>query len=158
MSASKTSKSRAKADRTRRRNAAIRRAMRATRAAEERAERRDTPMWRLCSDGSTSIKNMQRRLQWLAHVWEIPAKDLPRLTNTCHPRIVDFAEKYGVNLDWLFGGELKHLHRMLGKPRMISTQPVAKSGRTPAELASLLKTVVAEEVARALAAKEDEPA
>jgi hypothetical protein len=112
MSKRKMSERAAKALRTRRRNATRQKAKRAERAAHPR-----TPSDRLYAAGSTSIENTQRRLQWLAHLRQIPAEDMPTIKRTTTRELVDFAEKYGVSLDWLLGGELKHLHRMLAKFR-----------------------------------------
>jgi hypothetical protein len=52
------------------------------------------------ADGSTSVENTRRRLQWLAHVWQIPTEDLPKIGNSISMvPVVNFAEKYDVRLD-----------------------------------------------------------
>jgi hypothetical protein len=99
----KISEARAKAARTRKRNAAYR-----------RAKQRKTAFGRLEADGSSSNENIRRRLQWLASEWRIPAENLPKLIST--QSVVDFAKKYDdVELDWLLWGDLKGLQRMMGK-------------------------------------------
>jgi hypothetical protein len=99
------SKTRTKRALTRRRN-----------AARRLAARRKTPLGRLHTDGSCKPENVRRRLQWLACERQIPEKDLPKVQ--CNPtdELFDFAEKYHVSLDWLLCGDLKGLHRMMGKP------------------------------------------
>jgi hypothetical protein len=99
---SKTLKKRAL---TRRRNASLR-----------LAARRKTPLGRLHTDGSCKPENVRRRLQWLAHERQIPEKDLPKVQCCPTDELLDFAEKHHLSLDWLLGGDLKGLHRMIGKP------------------------------------------
>jgi hypothetical protein len=88
---------------TRRRNAAFR-----------LAARRKTPLGRLHTDGSCKPENVRRRLQWLAYERQIPEKDLPKVQCDPTDELLDFAEKHHVSLDWLLGGDLKGLHRMIG--------------------------------------------
>jgi hypothetical protein len=84
--------------------------------ARRLAARRKTPLGRLQTDGSCKLENVRRRLHWLAYERQIPEKDLPKVQ--CNPtdEFFDFAEKYNVSLDWLLCGDLKGLHRMMGKP------------------------------------------
>jgi hypothetical protein len=89
---------------TRRRNAAFR-----------LRQRRKTPLGRLHTDGSCKPENIHRRLLWLAYERQIPEKQLPKTTRD--DDLLDFAERYHISLDWLICGDLKGLHRMMGKPR-----------------------------------------
>jgi hypothetical protein len=124
---------------TRRRNAALR-----------LAARRKTPLGRLHTDGSCNPENIRRRLQWLAYERQIPEKDLPKVR--CYPtdELLDFAEKYHVSLDWLLGGDLKGLHRMIGKPRAgVST--VERMLEKYDQLSPDRRRIITEEVNRMLA-------
>jgi hypothetical protein len=78
--------------------------------------RRKTPLGRLHTNGSCKPEYVRRRLHWLAYERRIPEKDLPKVQ--CNPtdELLDFAEKYNISLDWLLRGDLKGLHRMMGKP------------------------------------------
>ena len=69
---------------------------------------------RLHTDGSCKPENVRRRLQWLAYERQIPEKDLPKVQCDPTDELLDFAEKHHVSLDWLLGGDLKGLHRMMG--------------------------------------------
>jgi hypothetical protein len=102
MSAGKKRQADTKRALTRRRN-----------AARRRANLRANPLGRLYTDGAVQVPNIRRRLQWLAHVWQIPAEDLPEIKRTPTKELVDFAEKYGVSFNWLLGGGLKDLQQMM---------------------------------------------
>jgi hypothetical protein len=70
----------------------------------------------------------------------------------CDPtdELLDFAEKYHVSLDWLLCGDLKGLHRMMGK----SCAGVSTVGRIMEKYGQLspdLQRVVTEQVNRMLA-------
>ncbi len=67
-----------------------------------------------------------------------------------------FALKHQISFDWLLGGNLRGLHRMLGKSGLPAQ--AVKPKPHPAVMADPLRTIMAEEVAKALAAREHEPA
>ena len=73
---------------------------------------------RLERDGATSRPAMQRRILALAAERSIPPADFHKLMykriNTYD--IMVFCEKHKVSYDWLLCGDLKGLHRMMGKP------------------------------------------
>jgi hypothetical protein len=119
-------------------------------AARRLVARRKTPLGRLHTDGSCKPESVRRRLQWLAYERQIPEKDLPKVKCDPTDELLDFAEKYHVSLDWLLCGDLKGLHRMMGKSCAgVSTveRIMEKYGR----LSPDLQRIVTEQVNRMLA-------
>jgi hypothetical protein len=76
---------------------------------------RKSPLGCLHLDGADGIQQIRLRLRWLAREWQIPEDRLPELRRggLVSEKIVNFAEKHGVSLDWLFIGDMKGLHRMM---------------------------------------------
>jgi hypothetical protein len=98
-------------------------------AARRKAVRRKRPLGRLYDDGACSTENIRRRLQWLAHERQIPIKQLPKVLRTPTEELVNFAEKYRINYDWLLCGDLKGLHLMMnarkGRPMLEELLPTS---------------------------------
>jgi hypothetical protein len=124
---------------TRRRNAAFR-----------LAALRKTPRGRLRADGSCEPENIRRRLQWLAYERQIPEKDLPKVQCNLTDELSDFAEKHHISFDWLLGGDLKGLHRMMGKP-CAGVSTVERIMEKYGQLSPDRQRIVTEEVNRMLA-------
>jgi len=91
------------------------------------ARRPETPRQRLDAEGAMGNDQVRRRLQWLAQEWNIPTNDVAEAMKCRVDLTVDFAEKYGVNLDWLLGGDLKGLQRMMRERRMGKPAPTPES-------------------------------
>jgi hypothetical protein len=120
-------------------------------AAHRLRQRRKTPLGRLHTDGSCRSENLGRRLQWLAHEWQIPEKQLPKATSCPTDELLDFAEKYHFRLGWLLGGDLKELRDMMRAHKL--ARGVSIAGRFKEKCACLTpeqRRIVEEEVERLL--------
>jgi hypothetical protein len=119
-------------------------------AARRLAARRKTPLGRLATDGASSVENIRRRLQWLAQERQIPASQLPRVLQIPTEELADFVEKYNIDFSWLLGGDLKGLHRMMGKP-CAGVSTVERIMEKYGSLSPDQQRIVTEEVNRMLA-------
>jgi hypothetical protein len=118
--------------------------------ARRLAARRKTPLGRLHTDGSCKPENIRRRLHWLAYERQIPEKDLPKVR--CNPtdEFFDFTEKHHISLDWLLCGDLKALHRMMGKP-CAGVSTVERIMEKYGQLSPDQQRIITEEASRLLA-------
>lgn len=91
-----------KRTRTRRRNAARRRAM-----LPER------PKDRLIQAGCADRAQIQKRLLWFAQARGIPVEQVPTVRNCPTPELLTFCKVHQISLDWMLEGGMAELRVML---------------------------------------------
>jgi hypothetical protein len=74
--------------------------------------------------------------------------ELPKVASCPTKALVDFVEKYHVSLDWLLGGDLKGLHRMMRGRKARTLLPTTK---LPSDQPMFHADMTGEEFAAALA-------
>lgn len=94
-----------KRTRTRRRNAAKRRAMLP-----------EGPKDRLIQAGCSDRAQIQKRLLWFAQARGIPVSQVPTVRSCPTPELLTFCKVHQVNLDWMLEGGLTELRAMLRQP------------------------------------------
>jgi hypothetical protein len=77
-------------------------------------------------------------------------RDLPKVQCNRTDELFDFAEKYHISLDWLLSGDLKGLHRMMGKP-CAGASRLERIMETYGQLSPNQQRIVTEQVSRMLA-------
>ena len=108
---------------------------------------------RLTKDGASSNATIRRRIALIAAERKLDASETKALMKgrwltTFH--LCQFAEKHSLSVSWLIHGDLKGLHRMMGKP-CAGVSTVERVMEKYGQLAPDLQRIVTEQVNRMLA-------
>ncbi|MET4018133.1 hypothetical protein [Bradyrhizobium sp. S3.2.12] len=141
MAKAKPSPSRRRAVITRRRNTA-------------RRKRRESPIGRLSTDGASSPRNINRRLQWLAVEWTLDSP--PRVGRTPSEDLVEYCRRHRISFDWMLGGCLKGLKWMVDERRGREAQIPSAEGIAVryAQLSPEDQAIVTAEIHRIMAERD----
>src|SRR3954471_20071177 len=80
------------------------------------AKRRESPIGRLSEDGASSPRNIRRWLSWLAIEWHLEAP--PKIGRGPSEALADYCTRHRISFDWMLGGCLKGLKRMVDERRI----------------------------------------
>ncbi|MDH2343241.1 hypothetical protein [Bradyrhizobium sp. SSUT77] len=141
MTKAKQKLSRQRAVITRRRNAA-------------RRKRRESPIGRLSTDGASSPRNINRRLQWLAVEWMLDAP--PKVVRSPSEALVGYCTRHGISFDWMLEGCLKGLKRMMDarRGRAAAVPSTAAMVAKYAQLSPEDQAIVTAEITRIMAERD----
>ncbi|MCK1337398.1 hypothetical protein IVB38_15500 [Bradyrhizobium sp. 38] len=122
--------------------------------ARRLSKRRESPIGRLSTDGASSPRNINRRLQWLAVEWRLDAP--PRVGRTLSEAVADYCQRHRISFDWMLGGCLIGLKKMVDERRGRETQmPTAEQiGARYAQLSPEDQAIVTAKIKRILAARD----
>ncbi|MGY4409133.1 hypothetical protein ACVWW4_000869 [Bradyrhizobium sp. LB7.1] len=122
--------------------------------ARRRSKRRESPIGRLSTDGASSPRNINRRLQWLAVEWKLDAP--PTVSRTPSEDLVEYCRRHRISFDWMLGGCLIGLKRMVDDRRGRQTQPPSAEqiGARYAQLSPRDQAIVTAEIKRILAERD----
>ena len=88
-------------------------------------EWRNSPEGRLTAEGASSRKQIERRVLWLSHEWQLPR--CPKIGRTMSKALREYVKAHGISYDWLLLGDLKGLQRMMqGRRERACGRPTQK--------------------------------